>query len=140
MRWIEFAFYFTSLALTLIVISFLRASLESFVLSLGTDSGPLEQTRRPSTLGLIAVVSTTFVSGLHVSLSIANFILTFVWKSQLSASEHPWDVDVSWTSLDSQGGTSGWKGWTIAAVVRFFIVILVSVRTLFTSLLHARKC
>ena len=140
MRWVEFAFYFASLTLTLIVISFVRVSFESLLLSLRTDYESCEQTRRPSTLGLIAVVSTTFVSGLHVSLSIANFILTFVWKSQLSASEHPWDVDVSWASLDNRGGANGWKGWTIAAVVRFFIVIFVSVSVLFTSLLHAREC
>ncbi|GAA5982569.1 hypothetical protein JCM5350_006120 [Sporobolomyces pararoseus] len=109
-RWIEFSIFLATLAFCLVVIAFLR-------------------TRRPSTLGMLALVSSTFVASLHVSLALANFILTFVWKDEISISSHSWDVDVAWTDLDGSAGEetrNDFKGWTIAAVVRFFIVVIVA--------------
>lgn len=43
-------------------------------------------------------------------------------------SNHSWDVDVAWTRIDGiQGDGNDFKGWTIAGVVRFFIVVVVAV-------------
>ncbi|GAA5969394.1 hypothetical protein JCM3765_000454 [Sporobolomyces pararoseus] len=110
LRWIEFSVFLATLTFCLVVIAFLR-------------------TRRPSTLGMLALISSTFVASLHVSLALANFILTFVWKDEASMSAHTWDVDIAWTDLDGFAGEqmrNDFKGWTIAAVVRFFIVVIVS--------------
>ncbi|GAA5911957.1 uncharacterized protein JCM6883_000744 [Sporobolomyces salmoneus] len=111
LRWITFSVYLSSLLVSLLVISFLR-------------------TRRPSTLGMIALISTTFIALLHTLLAIVNFILTFLYRDALSMSGVSWAVDIAWIDLDPSAGRGrgreNLKGWIIVAVVRFFVVVIVS--------------
>ncbi|GAA5942518.1 uncharacterized protein JCM15063_000023 [Sporobolomyces koalae] len=111
LRWITLSFYLATLALVLIVIGFLR-------------------TRRASILALVAMFSTSLTAFLHISLALTNFVLTFVWKESLVASSVTWKVDVSWARLEggeNTSGKTGFGGWAVAAVVRFFVVTAVAV-------------
>ncbi|GAA5878174.1 hypothetical protein JCM16303_002870 [Sporobolomyces ruberrimus] len=120
LRWIEFSSYLLILPLVLLVIGFLR-------------------TRRPSTLGMLALVSTSFCAFLQITLSLANFILSFVWKRPLSMSDRSWAVDVAWTNLDPANAAaveSGSKAWTIAMVVRFFVAVAISLVWLYSVRLY----
>lgn len=79
---------------------------------------------------MLALVSTSFCAFLQITLSLANFILSFVWKRPLSMSDRSWAVDVAWTNLDPANAAaveSGSKAWTIAMVVRFFVAVAISV-------------
>ncbi|GAA6018693.1 hypothetical protein JCM11491_001265 [Sporobolomyces phaffii] len=122
LRWIEFTCHLASLSLVAVIIAFLR-------------------TRRPSTLGMIAIVSATLVASVHVALAVANFVLAFIWKEQLSNDDRPWDIDVAWANLDASTSAqtrNDWKGWTIAAVVRFFLVVTIALVWLGTVRLYNR--
>ncbi|GAA5853055.1 hypothetical protein JCM9279_003797 [Rhodotorula babjevae] len=103
LRWVEMAVWLSVLLLWVAVLLFLRS-------------------RRPSILCLVGLSSAALSSFLHLALSFANFVLSFVWKAEL-VDRCDWGIAVAWTSGDKgvycEG--NGWKGWSVAAVVRLLV-------------------
>ncbi|GAA5891686.1 hypothetical protein JCM8208_007368 [Rhodotorula glutinis] len=103
LRWVEMAVWLSVLLLWVAVLLFLRS-------------------RRPSILCLVGLSSAALSSFLHLALAFANFVLSFVWKGEL-VDRCDWGIDVAWTSGDKGDYCEGegWKGWSVAAVVRLLV-------------------